>query len=101
MTASLSACAGGFSSSANPAASPIEIPSRAASNGRQGPGAFRLSEWKPYSVVRHSESAPPTMAASHNPASIMRAALPNVLAVDAHAQETTKDGPVMPSRSDR
>ncbi len=67
------------------------MPSRASSNGRQGPGAFSASAWKPYSVVRHSESAPPTTAASQNPASIMRAALPKTLAVDAQAQDTTND----------
>jgi hypothetical protein len=31
----------------------------------------------------------------------MRAALPNALAVDAQAQETTNDTPAMPSRSRR
>ena len=38
-------------------------------------------------------SAPPTTAASHRPASIMRAALANTLAVDAQADETTRRDP--------
>ena len=65
---------------ANPAPSPSEIPSRPASKGRQGWREVSSSARKPYNVVRQSESAPPTTAASHAPAAIMRAALPNTLA---------------------
>src|SRR5581483_8484039 len=93
------ACEPGFSSSANAAPSPIEMPSRCASKGLQGPRASNPSEPKPYNVVRHRLSAPPTTAASQNPASIMRAAVPNTLALEEQAVDTTSDGPDSPSRS--
>ena len=81
------------STSANAAASPIEMPSRATSNGRHGWRDSSSSELKPYSVVRHNESTPPTTAASINPASIMRRAEPNTFAPDEHADEIAIAGP--------
>ncbi len=86
------------STSANAAASPIDSPSRSAPNGSAGRDDTSSSERKPYSVVRHSESTPPTTAASMRPAAIIRAALPNTFALDAHAAETANDGPRMPKR---
>src|SRR5687768_416379 len=68
------------------------------SKGAHGLGETSSREWKPYNVVRHRESAPPTTAASQRPASIMRRALANTLAVVAQAEETTKAGPSSPSR---
>ena len=58
------------SSSAKPAASPIEMPPRSASQGRHATGEIRSSEAKPCSVMRHRLSAPPTTAASHTPLAI-------------------------------
>ena len=74
----------------------MEMPLRSASKGRQGSGESSSSELKPYSVVRHSESTPPTMAASIRPAAIMRAAEANTLALDEQAVETTTAGPSRP-----
>ena len=75
------------SSSAKPAPSPIEMPSRSAANGRHGRRDSNSSEWNPNSVDMASESTPPTTAASHSPASIARAAAANTLALDEHAVE--------------
>src|SRR2546421_5488080 len=86
--------AAGFSTRAKPAPSPIEMPSRSTSKGRQGSREVSSSERKPYSVVRHSVSAPPTTAASQTPAAIMRAALPNTFEVEEQADDTTSDGPL-------
>src|ERR1700722_1765957 len=83
----------GRSRSAKAAASPMEMPSRAASKGRHGAEEDSCSEWNPYRVVRQSESVPPTRAASMRPDSIMRLAAPNTLALDAHAEDTAKAGP--------
>ena len=69
------------------------MPSRAASKGRQGCDDSRPSEWKPYNVVRQSESTPPTSAASHSPTAMARAALPNTFALEAQAADTTTAGP--------
>ena len=90
-------CAG--SSSAKAAASPIDRPWRPASHGRQGSGEVSCSEAKPYSVVRHSESTPPTMAASASPVAISRSAAANALADDEQAVEMANAGPRRPSRS--
>jgi hypothetical protein len=46
----------------------------------------------PYSVVRHSESTPPTIAASTRPASIIRLAEANTFALDEHADDTVAAG---------
>ena len=81
------------SSSAKAAASPIEMPLRAMSNGLHGSGESSSSESKPYSVVRHRLSTPPTTAASIRPASSMRRAEPNTFAPDEHADDTDTDGP--------
>ena len=70
---------------------PIEMPSRDVE--RHGWRDSSSSELKPYSVVRHSESTPPTTAASINPASIMRRAEPNTFAPDEHADEIAIAGP--------
>ncbi|EDT38332.1 hypothetical protein BamMEX5DRAFT_5884 [Burkholderia ambifaria MEX-5] len=69
------------------------MPSRATSNGRHGRRDSSSSELKPYSVVRHSESTPPTTAASISPASIIRRAEPNTFAPDEHADEIAIAGP--------
>ena len=44
--------------------------------------------------MRHSESTPPTTAASMRPASIIRAAEPKTFALDEHADETAAAGPL-------
>ena len=87
------------SSSAKAAASPIDKPWRAASPGRHGSGEVSSSEAKPYSVVRHSESTPPTTAASARPAAISRSAAANALADDEQAVEMANAGPRTPSSS--
>src|SRR5258706_529084 len=74
----------------------MEMPSRATSKGRHGWPEIRPSELKPYSVVRHSESTPPTTAASIRPAEIIRRADANTLALDEHADDTTTAGPPRP-----
>src|SRR3954470_2588327 len=86
--------AGVFSNSTSPAPSPIEMPLRSRWNGRQATGESAPSELNPYSVVRHRLSTPPTTAASHSPASIMRAALPNAFALDEQAVDMAIAGPV-------
>src|SRR5262245_41654451 len=96
MPSSASPASPDFSSNANPAPSPSEMPSRSASNGRHGWRESSSSARKPYSVVRQSESAPPTTAASQAPAAIMRAALPNTFAVEEQADDTTNEGPARP-----
>src|SRR3954467_609697 len=83
-----------FSNSTIPAPSPIEMPLRSASNGRQATGESSPSELNPYRVVRQRLSTPPTTAASHSPASIMRAALPNAFALDEQAVDIAIAGPV-------
>src|SRR4029453_6012288 len=85
--------AGDRSSSTNPAASPIEIPLRAASKGRQMSCANNCNESKPCRVDRQRLSTPPTTAASIRPASIQRCALRNTLALDEQAVEITAMGP--------
>ena len=55
------------SSNAKAAASPIEMPLRCVSNGRHACSEVKPSELKPYSVVRHKESTPPTTAANSAP----------------------------------
>ena len=95
-------CAGAASArsnSAKAAASPIDRPCRCASPGRHGSGEVSSSDEKPYSVVRHSESTPPTMAASASPALIMRSAAANALADDEQAVEMVNAGPRTPSPS--
>jgi hypothetical protein len=47
------------------------------------------SDLKPYSVVMHRLSTPPTTAASTTPSSIIRAAAAKTLALDEQAVETT------------
>ena len=84
------------SSSAKAAPSPMEMPLRPASQGRQGSAEVSSSEAKPYSVVRHSESTPPTSAASMVPSASWRAAAANTLALDEHAVEMVAAMPVMP-----
>ena len=74
----------------------MEMPSRAASKGRQAWLDIRPSELKPYRVVRHRESTPPTTAASISPAAIMRRAEANTLALDEQADDTTTAGPARP-----
>src|ERR1700753_3239390 len=81
------------SNNANAAASLIEIPSRVESNGLQGPREVSCRAWNPYSVVRHSESTPPTTAASMRSASIIRLADPNTLALEEQAEQITTVGP--------
>ena len=60
--------------SANDAPSPSDSPLRRASHGRQTSVLSNSSARKPYSVVMHSESQPPTTAASMTPSAINRAA---------------------------
>src|SRR6478672_3993607 len=91
--ASASRLPGARSISASAAPSPIEMPLRSAAYGRQGRLEISPSELKPYSVVRHSESTPPTMAASIRPAAIMRRADANTLALDEQADDTAAAGP--------
>ena len=45
-------------------------------------------------MVMHKESMPPTKAASISPASIMRRAEPNTLALEEQADEAATAGPV-------
>jgi len=87
---------GSRSSSANPAASPMEMPARSASQGRQGTGEISSSAWKPCSVMRHRLSAPPTTAASHTPVRISCAASMKHRALLAQAMDTTIAGPCSP-----
>ena len=82
--------------SANPAPSPMEMPLRSTSNGRHGSRDSSSSEPNPYSVVRQRLSTPPTTAASHRPAAIIRAAAPNAFALEEQAVETTDAGPSSP-----
>ena len=79
--------------SAKPAASPIEMPSRAASKGRQGEGDTSSSELKPNNTLSHSVSVPPTTAASTRPRRIIRSALANTFALDEQAVATVRQGP--------
>ena len=72
------------------------MPLRFTSQGRQGSVEVSSSEAKPYSVVRHSESTPPTSAASSVPSSIWRAAAANTLALDEQAVEMVVAMPAMP-----
>src|SRR5688572_19010099 len=76
---------GDCSSNTNPAASPIEMPLRAASKGRQMSCDSSCNESKPCSVDRQRLSTPPTTAASIRPASIQRCAVRNTLALDEQA----------------
>jgi len=69
------------------------MPSRRSSHGRHGDSDSSSSERKPYSVVRHRLSTPPTTAASQIPASIRRCACANTLALEAQALETVAAGP--------
>src|SRR4051812_37693394 len=84
------------SSSAKPAASPIEMPLRDASHGRHGLADNSPSDQNPCSVDSASEPAPPTSAASHNPAAIARAAAPNTFALEEHAVEMVTPMPRSP-----
>ena len=62
---------------------------RCASQGRQMSLDTSSSDLKPYSVVMHRLSTPPTTAASMTPSSIIRAAAAKTLALDEQAVETT------------
>ncbi len=57
------------------------------------------SEAKPYSVVRHRESTPPTTAASMVPSCNWRAAAANTLALDEQALDRLMAMPSMPKAS--
>jgi len=81
------------STKAKAAASPIEMPLRFTSNGRQTCSDMSCKELKPYKVVKHKVSTPPTMAASIKPASNILRAVLNTLALDEHAEEITTAGP--------
>ena len=61
----------------------------------EGQGWVEVSsrELKPYSVVRHSESTPPTTAASMMLAAIIRCAEAKTLALDEQAEEMVATGP--------
>ena len=74
----------------------IAAHAQATSNGRHGSRESSSSELKPYSVVKQSESTPPTTAASMSPASIMRRADPNTFALDEQAEEIDVAGPRRP-----
>src|SRR6185437_563711 len=87
------------SSSAKPAASPIEMPSRCTSNGRQACVETSSSEWNPNSTLSHSVSTPPTSAASTRPSRIRRSADAKTFADDEHAVESVSAGPAMPVAS--
>src|SRR5690348_7792303 len=87
------------SSNANAAASPIEMPSRCASKGRQARFDTSSSEWKPNNTLSHNVSTPPTSAASTRPSRIRRSADANTLADEEHAVEIVSAGPVMPVAS--
>ena len=84
------------SSNAKPPASPIEMPLRAPSAGRQISPDMSCSELKPYSVVRHRLSTPPTTAASQMPAAIARRAAAKTFALDEQAVEIASAGPCKP-----
>ncbi len=71
----------------------MEMPLRSGSQGRQGCGETSCSALKPYSVMLHSESTPPTTAASQRPDWIRRLALAKTLALEEQAVEMTKAGP--------
>jgi hypothetical protein len=52
---------------------------------------------KPNNTLPHSESTPPTMAASARPVRIKRSACANTFALDEHAVATVTLKPVSPS----
>ena len=87
------------SSRAKPAASPMLMPLRSASNGRHGSGETSCSALKPNRTLPHSVSTPPTIAASARPSRSIRSALANTLALDEQAVETVTLGPSRSSAS--
>ena len=80
----------------NPAPSPSERPSRAASKGRAAEGLRARRESKPENTNGDSASAPPARTRSARPSRIQPAARPIAAAPEAHAVETVATGPLTP-----
>jgi len=76
------------------------MPLRCDEKGWQGVGASASRQKKPRRVMPHNVSMPPTIAASHRSAAIMRCALASGLALEVHAVETTQAGPRAPVSSE-
>ena len=79
-----------------PAASPIEMPSRSASNGRHGAATGATNELKPCSVESATLSTPPITAASQTPAAIARAATREHLGTRRAGGRYRHRGPAQP-----
>ena len=89
----------GRSSSAKAAASPIEMPSRSASQGRQGPRARQLQRVE--AVQRHDAQAvdpADDRGVAHARRRSVRGARRTLLALEEQAVETTTAGPVQAER---
>ena len=81
------------------APSPMLIPARPRSNGRQAFGSINFSALKPLNVSWQSASVPPASAASTRPLRTASAAWPMAIVLDEHAATTQERSPSSPNRA--
>src|SRR5438445_6572759 len=76
----------------------MDMPRRAASNGRHGSGSSRRSALNPMKQIRVSASVPPATATGATPSATRSAATASETAPELHAVTSVSRGPPSPRR---